>query len=291
MEIARANLFGEAWSDANSLAMSKKEEDWNTTLRNHMIRKMQYMFRFWKARRKRRQKIYKIQNKEANIRRVYHQKIVSFVERLHMGCVARAEFAKQLHFTYEKVWDTEIKRLFWYNHKTKISSWERPKLLWRYGDCSKPSSWVVHKAHKPATVDGFVHYWHVPSSKELPRKPDGLPACSTCNTNLAIHYCIECGLNYCSGCHRDSHSNPMGFAQNRKVRKKESIDHSFMQRLNFFKTHTWRPIRPIRCSYCKSDKNFAGIHCEGCNNDMCRPCSRRIHAHGNGLEDHVLFFV
>ncbi len=109
-------------------------------------------------------------------------------------------------YTYEKVWDVETGRMFWYNHHTKVSYWERPHLLWRYGDVSMPSPWIVDSKSTPEKPC----YWHVTAKKFLPRKPDGIPLCSTCRLKLAIHYCNDCKLNYCFTCQRDTHAHPQG---------------------------------------------------------------------------------
>ena len=45
----------------------------------------------------------------------------------------------------EKVWDIKTRRMFWYNHVTKISSWDQPKLVKRYGDVEKPFPWIVQE--------------------------------------------------------------------------------------------------------------------------------------------------
>jgi hypothetical protein len=38
-----------------------------------------------------------------------------------MGYHAREKFKRQLHCTIEKVWDVEHRRLFWYNHRSKVN--------------------------------------------------------------------------------------------------------------------------------------------------------------------------
>jgi hypothetical protein len=40
-----------------------------------------------------------------------------------------------------KVWDVARKRIFWHNHLTKESVWDKPLLLKRYGDIENPCPW------------------------------------------------------------------------------------------------------------------------------------------------------
>ena len=39
---------------------------------------------------------------------------------------------RQLHLTYERIWDLEQRQLFWFNYATQQASWDRPLLLTRY---------------------------------------------------------------------------------------------------------------------------------------------------------------
>jgi hypothetical protein len=93
----------------------------------------------------------------------------------------------QIHCTWEKVWDLQQQRLFWYNHQTKVeiivfrfifsqtSTWEKPLLLIRYGDVENPPLWVViddpSQSDAPSiSPDGSkkYSYWHVTGQKSLP---------------------------------------------------------------------------------------------------------------------------
>ena len=70
----------------------------------------------------------------------------------------------------------------------------------------------------------------------------------------------------------------VGFLQHKTITKKQSIDPVFQQQLDFFKNHHWTLSKTAICELCKSTKIAAGIHCNDCKLDMCRPCSRRMHA-------------
>jgi hypothetical protein len=99
---------------------------------------------------------------------------------------------QQLHCTWEKVWDVATQKLFWFNHQTGESTWDKPRLLMRYGDVENPHPWVLledeqaqqevacpssslsrHRAqgvedppqpYAPASCS----YWHVPTQTSLP---------------------------------------------------------------------------------------------------------------------------
>lgn len=49
---------------------------------------------------------------------------------------------------------------------------------------------------------------------------------------------------------------------------------AFLQQLAFH-AHPFTLSQPRRCQMCKSTKVCAGIHCDTCEVDMCRACSRR----------------
>jgi hypothetical protein len=126
-----------------------------------------------------------------------------------------------------------------------------------------------------------IHYWHVTARKDLPRKPDGLPVCSLCCRNLAVHSCNSCnGANFCWTCHRDTHASPLGFLQKTKASRAQYSDPVFLEKLSK-SHHVYGPSQPLRCQMCSATHMCAGFHCNTCEKDMCRPCSRRIHTHSS----------
>jgi hypothetical protein len=134
-----------------------------------------------------------------------------------------------------------------------------------------------------------VHYWHAPSRQELPRKPDGMPLCSYCCRNLAVHTCSTCTYDYCFYCHRWTHAHPWGFEQKRDMTVEEQSDTNFLVKLNCA-AHDWKPTEHYTCQICKTTKMLAGVRCEACGYDMCRPCSRKIHA-VSPQDKHTLQFI
>jgi hypothetical protein len=250
--IVIANFYGEADYKTQQQLKEIKKTMWLTRLQNYMIRRIQYMYRYWKAKQWRKKKIWKVEKKQLKLKSIQQKLIIKFLEKVFYGIQARKLFEKQLHLTIEKVYDTESSQIFYYNHHTNISSWERPLLLRRYKDVSAPSPWIPMK---PTTADeGELDgkkkkkkqhqppeepipasgYYHVPAKREYPKKPDGLPLCQTCQFQLAIHTCKTCtySVHYCFACHRKTHAHPMGFAQNIKIKKKQYSNPR--KSLNFF---------------------------------------------------------
>lgn len=287
MEISQADAYGEAWFEANRLADEKKEEDWDKTMKNYMVKRLQGMLRRWKAGKKRHKKVLKIYNKEITTKMVYKKVIAKFIDTYYHGYQVRRIFKCQLHYTYEKVWDTASCKCFWYNHQTKISVWDRPLLLWRYGDVPTPSPWVV----ATDSVSGQSGYWHSAAKRFLPRKPDGIQLCHYCNSNISLLRCLKCETNYCFTCLRDTHGNPYQFLQKPKVTRSESVNDTFISKLDFFQNHLqYTEVSVIKCQSCKSEKINAAFHCNDCNQNICRPCSRRIHAHSE-FKCHIMYEV
>lgn len=315
-EINEANMLGEAEFEAAKAADAARVSGWEELMRDYMARRIQYMARQWRGRRKRHKRLWKVQARQLAVTRFTQQKVVKYIESFFVGWKSRESFRRQLHLTYEKAWDTSVEgcRMFYLNHETGLSTWERPLLLWRYGDVTTPTPWLpvevpvdkrspgpnptVHSAVSgtvSSTVsisasragDGDdsstiseemynIHYWHVTAKTDFHRKPDGLILCDDCHRNIAIHHCKQCTLDYCFTCHRSTHASPLGFRQRMQPTQDQQLDPSFLQRFKCSK-HDWILSKPKKCNLCFTEKIWAGIHCLTCNMDLCRPCSRRIH--------------
>jgi len=302
MEISEANYYGEAWWEANEMAKEMKEEDWDKRFKDYMVSRMQYMYRLWKSRRNREKVIWRIKNRESALKQEKFLKCIHMIELSLEARKSRERFKLQLHLTYEKVWDTSVTpaRLFYYNHHTKVSCWDRPHLLWRYGDVPVPPKWIPCKPVEESKEDieavasGATppqHYWHVMAKKDLPRKPDGLPLCSECSLNLALQYCEQCQRDFCFPCKRKLHSHPLEFSQLR-AKPKDLLDPTYHSRIKNF-GHTYKPVKRPICQLCRSDKLLAGISCVECKQNLCRPCSRRLHSDGCDKEflTHTLYNI
>lgn len=296
MEISEANYYGEAWWEANEMAKEMKNEDWDNKFKDYMVRRMQYMYRLWKSRRKREKVIWRIKNRESSLKQEKFIKCIHMIETALDARKSRERFKLQLHLTYEKVWDISCDpaRMFYYNHQTKQSTWDRPALLWRYGDVPVPPKWIPCKPTEQKEGDPpptTQHYWHVIAKKDIPRKPDGLPLCEECELNLALQFCEQCERNYCFPCKRKIHCHPLGFSQLRP-KPKDLMDPTYHIRVANF-THTYKPVKRHLCQLCRSDKLLAGIKCVECNQELCRPCSRRLHSDGCDKEflTHTLYNI
>lgn len=242
-----SNMYGEAETEAKTHAAELKAKDWEEHVQNYMAKRMQWMYKMWKLRKRRRAKLWGMQSQMDANRRKIAQKIVIHCERLWIGAKCRIKFRRQLQLTYQKVYSVESPkgpddqshgRMFWFNHQTKQATWDRPHVLWRYGDVPLPSPWIPIDVPIPlpelsddekAAAFGVdqkgnmlpdnreqlfsLHYWHVLAKRDLPRKPDGIPVCLSCNRNLADMRCVQCTTNFCFACYRETHASPYGFLQ------------------------------------------------------------------------------
>lgn len=229
--ITIANMYGEAEHTTQMEILEMKEREWKQTLEDYMVRRLQYMYRLWKARKWRKKKAWKVEKKVLRFRNEQQKKCIHFIVKSFKGYKCRLIFQKQLKLTIEKVYDAQSKQIFYYNHMTKLSTWEKPHLIRRHGDVTSPCPWIPleDSGEDPLPQAGGqqkTQYWHVVAKRAFPRKPDGFPICMHCNHLIAIHKCIDCNMNYCFRCHRDTHSNPFGFLQKAKARQEEYSDPS-----------------------------------------------------------------
>jgi hypothetical protein len=291
-EVNVANYYGEALEIAKVTAKKMKKDDYDRRVKHYYTKRIQYMYRYWKAKKERSEVLWKVDTTIAREQRVYQKKVIEFAERLFKANKQRKTFRRQYLLTMEKVWDAQEKRMFWYNHHTKESHWDQPKLVRRYGDTEVPVPWIVSKrqdwqerrdldANGEKQYDSVwvTSYWHATSGVELLRKPDGVFICEVCHTSLALRYCNECHQKQCFGCHRELHSHPWGWLQNVRLTKKMKLDPTFAYGMEMV-THSWRQVEPIRCGMCKSSKIMAAFACNECRKPFCRPCHRRIHESG-----------
>jgi len=140
--INRDNYVGEAAYNTRVHAREERAKDWRDFLQDFMATRIQIQVRAFLIRRE--MAVMKWKN-EATIVQTKKAKefvIRHFVTSHYHGYKSRARFRKQLHCTYEKLWDTERARLFWYNHQTRESSWSEPHLIHRHGDVENPSPWI-----------------------------------------------------------------------------------------------------------------------------------------------------
>jgi len=285
-----------------------------------MARRIQRMYFLRRARKKRQAKVWQILNREAIEVRTKQKLAIGFMERTFKGRRTRERFAKQLHFAYEKVWDLESGRLFWMNHSTKQSVWERPLMLWKYGDVEMPSPWVavpdmdesddgsdvgVVSNDRALALDArpsstqssrkkTSSYWHVTAKRSIPRKPDGLLLCGRCEVNMATRSCQGCdNMLYCFSCHRDTHGHPMNFCQNTRASDKQLHEPNFLTTLQNHTKHEYTtPVDGITCDQCKGQCGLlAAYHCVTCGKvNQCRQCHRRLHSH-KSQQGHEFYVV
>jgi len=296
MDVVKENIIAEYVLECKQFVAVEKEKDWQARLEQIMAQRIQNMAHLWFGRRMREKNAWKAEQRKATERSHNKQKVVTFIARRMRGYRSRCRFELELHRTWEKVYDLETSRLFWYNHQSQESTWDRPLLLGRYGDVENPPPWV---ATTPAEgLQGSqttVHYWHAVAKRSLPKKPDGYPLCQNCCRNLASRKCIDCSEKkvshdeeavmtlFCFTCHRETHGAPLGFFQRKRPSKLQYFDPDFMSRMSM-SFHRWYVVKPPVCELCNSTRIHAAIYCQDCKKNICRPCFRKVHSTGLYLQ-------
>lgn len=85
----------------------QKKVEFDDEVKSYMARRMQYMYRLWKARRWRAAQIWRLDKRELKAKTDLQRQCVRFMERTFIGFRCRELFKKQLRLTIEKVWDIE----------------------------------------------------------------------------------------------------------------------------------------------------------------------------------------
>jgi hypothetical protein len=167
MEVTQANIFAESMTQTLAKVEADKALDWKVVKEDFYVRKLQYLYRQWAGRRQRNTQMWKVERGTERKDRKIKKKIALFITWHYIGLKTRRLFHYQLKMNMEKVWDVDSGRLFWYNHITKVSSWDRPLLLGRYEDVENPSPWIAMDTQSEQG-EWSVHYYHVPAKTELP---------------------------------------------------------------------------------------------------------------------------
>ena len=94
-----SNYFGEADEQARIDSDEAKKEDWLQVVNNMMCRRIQYMYRFWKSRKKRRAFAWKLKTRESNEKRAYALMIAMWCAQHYHGYKVRIVFEKELKLT------------------------------------------------------------------------------------------------------------------------------------------------------------------------------------------------
>lgn len=124
-----ANLYAEAEFHMTEQLKTIRKEEWSLVLRSYMARRLQYMYRVWKGRQIRKKLVWRILQREQVALTKKMRYCAEFVARYWRGKKARQLFMRQLAFTIEKVYDRNAHLIFYYNHVTKQSVWEKPRLF------------------------------------------------------------------------------------------------------------------------------------------------------------------
>lgn len=133
-----------------------KEADWDLTLKNYMASRLQFMYRRRKGNKWRQNKMYKLMNAVLKEKTDKQRLCVRFMEKCFVAYRVRLLFRKQLKYAFEKVYDIDSAKVFWYNCVTGQSTWDRPYIL------GKASRSYRSAAIVPGVVLGLVlvyTYW------------------------------------------------------------------------------------------------------------------------------------
>jgi hypothetical protein len=308
-EINRANFIAEFVASTKKELMEAQKVEWEQVVLHISAMRLQGMARRWLARRRRRRELWKVDNKIAFEKNKKKQKVYIFLSRRIALRRIRNAFKRQLWCTIEKVWDIQRKRIFWHNHHTHESSWEKPRLLKRYGDVENPCVWQAMEVVNAKTGGKEVNFWHVSAERQITRKPDGFSICGSCHFNIATRRCQVCEFDYCFSCHRATHQSPFGFYQKETtITAANREDRTFLTCMQCC-SHRWGPVLPKRCDLCSvsavhsvntspsqtnssnsSTNHAAALHCDNCNKNYCRRCHRKVHG-GDEFKDHVAWLI
>ena len=103
MEVTHSNIYGSADTEAKELANKAQEEDWEYTINTFMARRIQYMYRYWKTKKRRKQWAWKLKSRESNEKNKKAFYISSWLARHWIGSKIRSKFKKELYLTFEKM--------------------------------------------------------------------------------------------------------------------------------------------------------------------------------------------
>ena len=150
---------GEADHQAVLEVQATKVSEWDSIVKNYMASRLQYMFRRRKGNKWRQKSMFKLMNAVLKAKTDQQRYCVRFMERSFAAYKVRLIFRRQLRYAFEKIYDVDSGKLFWYNCITGEASWDRPYilgrcLLWCYFmgvRCVRDCSYFIHQ---PAVAQG-----------------------------------------------------------------------------------------------------------------------------------------
>jgi hypothetical protein len=120
---------GEADFIAVKEVQETREKEWDSILKNYMATRLQYMYRRRKGNKWRQKSMFKLMNAVLKSKTDKQRMCVRFMERSFLAYRIRMVFRKQLKYAFEKIYDIDSGKLFWYNCVTGQSTWDRPYML------------------------------------------------------------------------------------------------------------------------------------------------------------------
>ena len=122
---------GEADHQAVLEVQATKVSEWDSIVKNYMASRLQYMFRRRKGNKWRQKSMFKLMNAVLKAKTDQQRYCVRFMERSFAAYKVRLIFRRQLRYAFEKIYDVDSGKLFWYNCITGEASWDRPYILGR----------------------------------------------------------------------------------------------------------------------------------------------------------------
>lgn len=124
-----ASTTGEADHAAVIEVQEAKAAEWDSIVKNYMASRLQYMYRRRKGNKWRAKSMFKLMNAVMKEKTDKQRFCVRFMEKCFMAYRVRLVFRKQLKYAFEKIYDIDSGKLFWYNCVTGQSTWDRPYIL------------------------------------------------------------------------------------------------------------------------------------------------------------------
>jgi hypothetical protein len=254
--ICRANLIAREEVKEREDILVRKREDFKERMEAWAANGLRRFYYVWSAREEMKKHRYLIEQRQLIRSKKAEKRVALLWQNAYRKRCAKKRSWFRVNVTYQKKASYEEQgRLFYENHITSVSNWERPSFFLfflNFGsvDVDEPLPWSVQ--YRDASGEQF--WYNRLNQEELPieTKPDGYPLCPVCCIELALRDCTTCQYSYCWTCFRREHDFVGG------------------------DSHVWTMTAPLVCGLCHT--NLAGKRAKG--NDFCQPCFARLEKGG-----------
>ena len=118
-----ADTFGAAEHRAHKVASAQKAEEWANVSKGYMARRIQQMYRVWKARKFRQATLWRADLLVERKRTAARKRIGGWLDRFVRGGRVRKGFGRELGLAVVKVWDVGEGQFFWFNQVRGCAVW------------------------------------------------------------------------------------------------------------------------------------------------------------------------